>query len=54
MSELQPEPEEHLYERIAAILDESRSRVARSINTSMVHAYWHIGREVVEVEQHGA
>lgn len=54
MSELQPEPEEHLYERIAAILDESRSRVARSLNTAMVHAYWHIGREIVEVEQHGA
>ena len=54
MSELQPAPEEHLYERIAAILDEARSRVARSINTAMVHAYWLIGREIVEVEQHGA
>jgi len=29
------------------------SRVARSINTAMVHAYWLIGREIVEVEQHG-
>ncbi|MCG5052215.1 MAG: hypothetical protein KA712_04580 [Myxococcales bacterium] len=29
MSELQPAPEEHLYERIAAILDEARSRVTR-------------------------
>ena len=54
MSELQPTPEEHLHEPIAAILDESRSRVARSTNTAMVHAYWHIGREIVEVEQHGA
>jgi DUF1016 N-terminal domain len=54
MSKLEPAPEEHLYERIAAILDESRSRVARSINTAMVHAYWLIGREIVEVEQHGA
>lgn len=54
MSKLQPAPEEHLYERIAAILDEARSRVARSINTAMVHAYWLIGREIVEVEQHGA
>ncbi len=54
MSQLQPPPEEGLYERIAAILDEARSRVARSINTAMVHAYWLIGREVVEVEQHGA
>jgi predicted nuclease of restriction endonuclease-like (RecB) superfamily len=54
MSKLQPAPEEHLYERIASILDEARSRVARSINTAMVHAYWAIGREIVEVEQHGA
>ncbi len=42
-----------LYERIAAILDEARSRVARTVNTAMVHAYWLIGREIVEVEQEG-
>ena len=46
-------PEEHLYERIAAILDEARSRVARTVNTEMVHAYWLVGREIVEVEQQG-
>jgi len=49
-----PAPEEHLYERIAAILEEARSRVARTVNTAMVHAYWFIGREIVEVEQQGA
>ncbi len=54
MNELQPAPEEHLYERIATILDDARSRVARSINTAMVHAYWLIGREIVEVDQRGA
>ncbi len=54
MSELHPTPEEHLYERIASILDEARSRVARTVNTAMVHAYWLIGREIIEVEQHGA
>ncbi len=54
MSDLQKAPEEFLYERIASILDEARSRVARSINTAMVHAYWLIGQEIVEVEQHGA
>ncbi len=53
MSGLQPAPEEHLYERIATILDDARSRVARSINTAMVHAYWIIGREIVEVDQRG-
>ena len=54
MSELRPSTEEHLYERIAAILDEARSRVARTVNTAMVHAYWLVGREIVEVEQQGA
>lgn len=54
MSDLQKAQEEDLYERIASILDEARSRVARSINTAMVHAYWLIGQEIVEVEQHGA
>lgn len=53
MNELRP-PEEHLYDRIAGILDEARARVARTVNTAMVQAYWHIGREIVEVEQLGA
>jgi predicted nuclease of restriction endonuclease-like (RecB) superfamily len=53
MSQLASTPEERLYERIAAILDEARSRVARTVNTAMVHAYWLIGREIVEVEQQG-
>jgi predicted nuclease of restriction endonuclease-like (RecB) superfamily len=47
-------PAEHLYARIAAILDEARSLVARTVNTAMVHAYWLIGREIVGVEQQGA
>jgi predicted nuclease of restriction endonuclease-like (RecB) superfamily len=53
MSHLAPAPEERLYERIATILDEARGRVARTVNTAMVHAYWLIGREIVEVEQQG-
>jgi predicted nuclease of restriction endonuclease-like (RecB) superfamily len=55
MNELRPAPEDdHLYERVTAILDEARSRVARTVNTAMVHAYWFIGREIVEVSQQGA
>jgi predicted nuclease of restriction endonuclease-like (RecB) superfamily len=54
MNELRHAPEDHLYERVAAILDEARSRVARTVNTAMVHAYWFIGREIVEVAQQGA
>lgn len=46
--------EDELYDRIAAILDDARSRMARTINTAMVHAYWLIGREIVLVEQGGS
>jgi predicted nuclease of restriction endonuclease-like (RecB) superfamily len=53
MSAITPATEAHLFERVAAILDEARGRVARTINTAMVHAYWMIGREIVEVEQQG-
>lgn len=44
---------EHLYGRIVAITEDARTHVARSVNAAMVHAYWHIGREIVEVEQGG-
>jgi hypothetical protein len=54
MSEIGSPPEDRLFERVAAILDEARSRVARTVNTAMVHAYWLVGREIVEVEQQGA
>ncbi|MBK8481861.1 MAG: DUF1016 family protein [Proteobacteria bacterium] len=45
--------EEDLYRRVAEIIEAARSHVARSVNTAMVNAYWHVGRELVEVEQHG-
>jgi hypothetical protein len=44
---------EQLYKRVAHILEEAHSQVARAVNTAMVHAYWHVGREIVEVEQAG-
>jgi hypothetical protein len=31
----------------------ARGRVARSVNSAMVQAYWLIGREIVEIEQQG-
>ena len=42
-----------LYQRVAEILEAARSQVARTVNTAMVHAYWLVGREIVEVEQRG-
>jgi len=45
--------EDQLYQRVAEILEQARGQVARTVNTAMVQAYWHIGREIVEVEQAG-
>ena len=52
MSDLARE-EEDLYRRVAEIIESARRHVARSVNTAMVHAYWHVGKELVEVEQQG-
>lgn len=42
-----------LFHRVVAILDQARSRVVRSVNSEMIIAYWHIGREIVQHEQRG-
>lgn len=42
-----------IYNRIKKILQKSRLKVFRSINTEMVHCYWNIGRVIVEEEQNG-
>ncbi len=48
------EPQEQaLFARVVDIIDASRQHVARTVNTAMVHAYWLIGHDIVEVEQHG-
>jgi len=43
----------NLYEKVCEILDAARARVARSVNSEMVQAYWHIGQAIVEREQQG-
>ncbi len=42
-----------LYDRIRKIIENARGNIARVVNTEMVIAYWHIGREIVEEEQKG-
>ena len=42
-----------LFHRVAAILEQARSRAIRAVNLDMVRAYWLIGHEVVEHEQGG-
>lgn len=43
----------NLVERIAEILNQARTKVVIEINRTQVLAYWEIGREIVEFEQHG-
>jgi predicted nuclease of restriction endonuclease-like (RecB) superfamily len=43
----------NLYEQVREILDAARTRVARSVSSEMVRAYWHIGQAIVEHEQQG-
>ena len=51
--ELPAVPTEALFGRVVSILDQARGNVVRAVNTSMVHAYWLIGREIVESLQGG-
>jgi hypothetical protein len=41
------------YERIREIIENARNNIVHAVNTEMVLAYWHIGREIVEEEQKG-
>lgn len=45
--------EDALFARVVDIIEAARGHVSRSVNTAMLQAYWLIGREIVEVEQHG-
>ncbi len=45
--------QESLFIRISQIIEISRSRIAKTINTQMVSAYWLIGKEIVSEEQKG-
>jgi len=44
---------EPLINRVVEILEDARSQVVRAVNTTMVLAYWHVGREIVEFVQRG-
>jgi predicted nuclease of restriction endonuclease-like (RecB) superfamily len=53
MTQLASHRELALFKRVAEIIESARGRVARSVNSAMVQAYWLIGREIVEIEQQG-
>ena len=42
-----------LFTQIKYVLDEARRHVARSVNTTIVNAYWQVGKYIVEYEQEG-
>jgi len=42
-----------VYSRIKTFIERARLNVIRTVNTEMVRAYWLIGRELVEEQQHG-
>ena len=43
-------PTENLFNQISQILNEARTKVATTVNTAMVAAYWHIGKLIVEAQ----
>ena len=43
-----------LYKKISSILENARKNAYRAIDNTMVLAYWHIGRLIVENEQKGS
>ena len=51
-AEFQPNTTE-LTGRISLIIEIARNRVRTVVDAEMVHAYWEIGREIVEDEQQG-
>lgn len=44
---------EGLYEKISILLEEARTKVFSTVNTTMVRTYYEIGKIIVEEEQEG-
>src|SRR5688572_2290904 len=44
---------EEVYNRISLLIRDARTKVIRTIDTTMVYTYWRIGRYIVEEEQRG-
>lgn len=53
MSEINSIAPLDLFQKVAALIEESRKRVATALNTEMVYTYYCIGRYIVEDEQQG-
>src|SRR5680860_590877 len=42
-----------LKQQIGDLLQEGRRQAGRTVNTILVHTYWHIGQHIVEYQQGG-
>lgn len=51
--ELTVPTEQEFYEDIRLILKQAREQAYNSVNGIMTHAYWNVGRRIVEQEQFG-
>ena len=45
--------DEQLFSQIKRVIDDARRKVARTVNTTIVNAYWQVGKYIVEYEQQG-
>ena len=45
--------EDELFDKVSALIEESRKRVAKAVNTAMVYTYYGIGQYIIEFEQNG-
>jgi len=46
-------PRGEFYEAVAEVVRSARSKAHQAVNFTMVEAYWHVGRMIVEEEQQG-
>jgi len=54
MTELRKNIEyQQLIEKIGIIYESAKSKIVSAVNTEMLHAYWEIGKDIIEFEQGG-
>jgi predicted nuclease of restriction endonuclease-like (RecB) superfamily len=53
MARSHPIQVESLYREVRSVLQQARASAYRAVNATMVQAYWHVGRLVVQHEQEG-
>ena len=44
---------QNLIEKIGITYEAAKSKIVSAVNTEMLHAYWEIGKDIIEFE-HGA